>query len=273
MQAGDSSIEMQAMGGESRHSADLAALSPSASSAAAAPGASTSVAGLSIMEQAKRERAEAEHVAQIRARQAARKNRRASMKPRTGLWSGNGPKTDKLCGATEKYNCYARPFAYTRQIWSDTHREPGVVGSVCYSSTAALDAVICGGGDVVSTGLRLCHLPEAVASLMGRATMVSLFPLTIGVGTVAMVTVGPAAGLVVAYANRRADAQLRETGQSRRVHKTKKAPKPKRDPNATVHTVTGTDVNQDQDVDSDVSAGAESFSMPPPPAENPGMQN
>lgn len=249
--------DMDAAPGEASGSADL---SPSVSSAvAAAPGASTSVASLSLMEQARRDHAEAEHIARIRARQAAAKERRANRKPRTGLWSGNGPKADKLCGGTYGYGYYARPFAYTRQSWSDANREPGVVGSICYSSIAALDAIICGSGDLVSTSLRLCHLPEAVAGWMGRATMISVFPLTMSTGMVVMVTVGPVAGLIVAYVNRVEDAKLIETGQSRRVHKNNKTPKPKRAKGAITNTLTGTDITQGIEVDSDVSAGAENF--------------
>ncbi len=265
MQADDRSIELHDMNvvpGESSGSADLEAVSPSATSAAAAPGVSTPVAGLSIMEQAKRDRAEAEQVARIRARRAEAKKRRSNKNSSKPLWSDNGPKADKLCGGTKGYNCYDRPFAFMRQSWSDKKRAPGVSGSICYGSMCAFDATICASGDLVSTGLRICRLPKPVANWTGRLTMMSLFPLTCPMGLVALVTLGPAVGLVIAHTNRADDIRAMDNGQSRRVRKTKKAPRPKKcDKGAIINTITGTDGTQGMELDSDQTAGEENFEM------------
>jgi hypothetical protein len=265
MQAGDSSIEMQAMGGESRDSADLAALSPSASSAAAAPGASTSVAGLSLMEQVKRERAEAEHVARIRARQAAARQRRANRKPHTGVWSPNGPKADRMGGGTPSFSAYSRPLAHMRQAWSDEERYPGYLGSIVYARNCAMVTPVVGTGDIVSTTLRTCRLPESASCWVGRVTMAAFLPLTLPIGVVASMTAGPVVGICVARVNREADLKQFQFNDGKRAGHIKVThpmyKRGKRNKDDVTNTITGTDVSQGPGIASGMSAGEESFAM------------
>ena len=131
--------------------------------------------------------------------------RHTNIKHRNTLWTGNGPRADALGGGTASFSSYRRPFAVVRQCWSDEERRAGYLDAVGYGSMCVMAVAMCGNGDVVSTGLRLCRMPETLSSWAGRATMIAFVPLSLPVGMVSAAALGPPVGLLIARLHREDD--------------------------------------------------------------------
>jgi len=202
---------------------------------------------ISLMEQIRAEKAQAEQAARIREHRITRAS--AQKGGKDPLWSSNGPREDAMRGATYGYGTYARPFAHVRQCWSDAERDPGYVASLPYGFQCVFVTAVCGPGDVVATTLRMCRLPEAGAFWMGRLTCASLLPISIAVGGTSGAIAGPVVAVLIA--RRRRDADLNRIQHNCRNKKTA---------DHTVNTMTGTDMSRGIGLPSDMSAGAMTFS-------------